>query len=995
MDGGLAVVGVPFFDSDEVSGVDCGIVKVFQSDTGKLRAVLKNPEGGAFGHFGQAVAVSGTRVVVGSSAPVGGFAHAGRVHVFDLSAPDPSIPLLSLENPDPAAYDGFGKAVAIDGDRVLVGEWADDTGELNSGVAHLFDLSSPSPETAVLSLSNPSPAENDYFGSAVAISGARAVVSAYGDDTESPNAGRAYAYDLESGTPGQPVAELFLPGAEENDWFGNAVAIDGAIVVVGAEAADAGAYNAGSVAVFDLLSNTPGAPVVVLTNPDPQENEYFGTSVSISGDLVIAGEYRDHTVVNGGGACHVFDLAGGTPVPVMLSLSKAIPEDSDYFGNAVAISGGMVLAGAWYDDLEREDAGSCYVFDLLSATPGTAVRVLGSPMALSKDHFGSSVGISGDLVVVGSPDSDSGATAAGQFIVYDLGSTSPKTPIATVRNPTPAIDDQFGSAVAISGNLIVVGAEGDDMGAEDAGVVHVFDLTSESPEEPVLTVPNPEPSAGDRFGRSVSISGGRFVVGVPEDDGSGAEAGRAYVFDLSSPTPQSPVVVLNSPNPAAGDQFGSSVAIEGDRIVVGSVSDDDGATDAGTSYVFELGSGTPGVPVFILGNPTPQLGDRFGVSVAISGDRVVVGADSDDTAASNAGSAHVFDLAGATPGVPVITLNHPGAASDDHFGHAVAISGSRVVSGAMSVDGPTDSGRVYVFNLESPTPAVPTASVAKESGNSGDLFGSSVAASGVIVVVGTPSDDRTEPDKGAAYVFGPAAPEIAVKGPLGVVLENGGMSDFGAVAMGPGGGGTLEFTILNTGITGLGIQNVTMTGGDLGDFIVDTAGMAATVPADDDTTFRVSLNPSASGTRMATLRIESSDEDENPFEIQLTGRGLSPFDDTDSDGLNDVSELRMATLGFEWDIPNPALVQAFLNNTGAAGFFAPDQVHSLRLEPPEIAIDQGGQMTLSWSLKRSADSISYDPLPMTAPQTSINEEGELEFLFGVPDNAAFFRLGTK
>ncbi|WP_226894604.1 choice-of-anchor D domain-containing protein [Luteolibacter marinus] len=996
IDGNLAVIGNPMFDAGEDMGADTGVVKVFECDTGKLVRVLKNQMGEPFDYFGHAVAISGTRVAVAEESTVGGFPHAGRVHVFDMAAPEPTVPVLSLDNPDPAAYDQFGNSVALDGDTLVVGEWRDDSGATNAGKVHVYDLSSTTPGVPLISLADPLPAEDDNFGASVAVSGTRVVVAAYRDDTGAPDAGSAYVYELDSSTPGQPAVVLSIPGAADNDHFGNALAISGTIVAVGIEAADTGALNAGRVAVFDLLEASPGSPMLILENPDPREGENFGTTVSLSGELLVVGEYRDASVVTGGGACHVYDLAGPNPSLPLMTLTKPTPEEGDFFGNSVSISGSEILVGAWYDDAEADDAGASYFFDLSSPTPGVPVSVLGNPLRKSADHFGAAVAISGDLVAIGSPDSNTGASGAGLVRVFDLGSTSPKTEVALLQDPVPAIDDRFGSAVAVSGSVIVVGDAGEDDEAPDAGTIHIFDMASPTPEVAILTIANPEPAIGDGFGTSVAVSGSRIVVGVPADDEGAVDAGRVFVFDLSGANPEVPLLTIDNPSPATGDGFGGAVSIAGDWVVVGSAMDDESGLNSGQVYIYDLSGAAPGVVAHSLQNPTPATDDRFGVSVAIWGDLVAVGADGDDAAAVDGGAVHLFDLSSATPELPFRTLHHPQPVAGDQFGGAVAVSGARVAVGAKFADnGGADSGRGYCFNLSSPTPGVPTATIGKASPSAGDHFGASIAAAGVIVVVGTPMDDKTEIDKGAAYVFGPAAPEIAVKGPLEAVLANGGSSHFGAVGIGAGGGGTSEFTILNTGITGLTIQQISLEGEDAGDFSIDLAGMDMTVAADKDTTFSVHLSPLASGPRSAVLRIESSDEDENPFEIHLTGQALSQSEDTDGDGLNDVSELRMAALGFDWEVPNPSLVQTFQTSLNSAGFFAPGQVQSLRIPAPTISrIPESGHLKLSWFLEKDAGA-GFVPLPMSEPETSVNNDGELEFLFGVEDDAAFFRLETE
>ena len=108
-----------------------------------------------------------------------------------------------------------------------------------------------------------------------------------------------------------------------------------------------------------------------------------------------------------------------------------------------------------------------------------------------------------------------------------------------------------------------------------------------------------------------------MVVGVAADTVATSLAdGRAYVYDLSSATPTVPVLTLNNPTPLREDQFGISVGISGTLVVIGTYGDDDsGAVDAGSAYVYDLTNATPGVPVFTLNNPTPAISDLFGYSV--------------------------------------------------------------------------------------------------------------------------------------------------------------------------------------------------------------------------------------------------------------------------------------------------------------------------------------------------------------------------------------------
>lgn len=235
--------------------------------------------------------------------------------------------------------------------------------------------------------------------------------------------------------------------------------------------------------------------------------------------------------------------------------------------------------------------------------------------------------------------------------------------------------------VAIAGSRVAVGAFKDSIAETSAGITFVYDVSSGTPGLPVATLTKPTSSAFDYFGTSVAISGTRVVVGAPNDDIAGPNAGSAYVFDLAGANPFLPVSTLASSSPAS-DSFGWSVAVSGARVVVGLPMDNQGGFHAGKALVYDLASSTPACPVLILANPLPSQEDDFGWSVAISGKWVVVGAYSDDTMPGNTGSAYVYDLGSATPGLPMLTLTNPSPAIGADFGLSVAISGTRIVIGA-------------------------------------------------------------------------------------------------------------------------------------------------------------------------------------------------------------------------------------------------------------------------------------------------------------------------
>ena len=397
---------------------------------------------------------------------------------------------------------------------------------------------------------------------------------------------------------------------------------------------------------------------------------------------------------------YVYEIGNAAPSVPILILNNPAPAASDQFGSAVAISGPRVVVGAAADGTATIRSGRAYVYDLVGATPAVPVVLLDNASPVGGDSFGGSVAISGLRVVVGASGRDSGAENAGSAYVFDLGNGTPSVPIATLNNPTPTVQDNFGSSVALSGTRVVVGAHRDGTFAMDAGNAYLYDLSSGTPSVAVNTLNRPGTPEGDEFGFSVGISGTRMVVGARYSDLGASNAGSAYVYDLSSSTPTEPVATLNNPTPEANDYFGSSVAISGMLVVVGALGDDSGASDAGSAYVYDLSSGTPAVPVATLNKPSLVVGDEFGGAVAIDGTRVVVGVIGDDTGATSAGSVYVYDLTSGTPTVPVTTLHNPGPAGSDYFGNSVAISDALVVVGTVRDDtGAINAGSAYCLVL--------------------------------------------------------------------------------------------------------------------------------------------------------------------------------------------------------------------------------------------------------------------------------------------------------
>jgi WD40 repeat protein len=610
--------------STDIGSLDAGTVYVYDLD-GATPTVptftLNNPSPQFVRSFGAALAISGSRLVVGAPLNASG-SSVGNAYVYDLSSAAPTVPVHTLNHPNPSNADYFGSTVSIAGTWVVVGAPYNDTDANDAGIAYVYDLAGPFPADPEFVLHNPQPAVSDRFGSAVSISGTRIAVGAPFQDIGASNAGGVYVYDVASATI--PVVVPINPDPGFSDSFGKALVLSGTDLVVGAPNDASVATSAGSAYTYDLASATPAQSVRKLSAPGPAAFTHFAGKIALSGSRLLVRGANDN---RGPSRPEVllYDLAGNTPTEPNLRLN---PKYSPYFGTSLSIDGSMAVVG---EPLFEEHTGLVRCYDLAGPSPTVPFNIF-NPVPFDDVLFGYSVSISGTRVAVGAYGSPGFTTAPGRIDVFDLASPTPDEPIARFYNPLGG--GPFGGLVAMSGTRIVAGISP----GSNSGMVYLYDLTAAIPDQPVLTLQTPTQSPDDSFGHAVAISGTRFIIGAP----TSTSAGSAYVYDLATATPTVPIAILNNPNPTADARFGESVAISGTRIVVGATWDDTGATDAGIAYVYDLSAPTPTAPVAVLRNPQPEASDYFGSSVVTDGETVAISTPYDDGGTTDRGSVSIF-----------------------------------------------------------------------------------------------------------------------------------------------------------------------------------------------------------------------------------------------------------------------------------------------------------------------------------------------------------------
>lgn len=382
------------------------------------------------------------------------------------------------------------------------------------------------------------------------------------------------------------------PTPTDSDSFGWSVAIEGNQVVIGAPLDDTHGGNVGQVHLFDAttgsLVRTLEDPTV--TPPASSSNDKFGFSVAIDGNQVLVGAPLDSTTASDNGQAHLFDASTGN---LLQAFNDPSPQTNQGFGQSVAIAASRVLVGVPFDDTQGSNVGLAYLFNASTGVAGEP-PFAGTSTTL-QDNFGLSVAIDGDLVLIGAPFNDTLGTSVGRAYLFEA---STANHLRTFENPSVKLSDQFGFAVAIDGNHVLIGAPFDDTLGQGVGQAYLFDATTGSL---LHTFDDPTPSlpaGGDEFGRSVAIEENNILIGARQDASvPNACCGQAHLFDAITGNLEQ-TYVSPFPNDPGQHRFGHSVALDGNRVLIGAYANASAGSFVGRAYLFDLNgnSSPPGVP---------------------------------------------------------------------------------------------------------------------------------------------------------------------------------------------------------------------------------------------------------------------------------------------------------------------------------------------------------------------------------------------------------------
>ena len=758
-------------------------------------AKLTATGGAADDLFGASVALYGdSTIVVGAPA-------AGSAYVFTKNSGVWSQ-AANLTATDAETGDEFGISVAVDDDTIAVGAYGkDDNSITDSGLVYVFVKSggaawATTTETVQLRASDR--AANDKFGRSVAVDTDTMVVGASGDQNTVGGAevstGSAYVFTKPNtgwaNSGGTETAKLTASDGADSDQFGRSVAVDGDTIVVGAHQNDDGGEDSGSIYVFIKPTNgwTDTTGTVKLTASNAATGDRFGIALALDVDTALVAAPRndanDDDADNGNDV-----LDAGSAYVIGTSGWAKIPDDD---------------TGNRYHEVTGLTNDITYMFAVRAVNPsgdgpvstvtGVPMPVPAAPVILSATPGDGQVALtrddpeddtitkyqySTDYIINGGGNGNNGGATFSDIPGSQADTTAyTVTGLANGTTHTLAVRavNDFGNGMTSAVTALMIpaapelsAAAGDGQVAlswDDPGNATIEKYQLWRHAEIAKLVEGDGAATNDVFGNAVAVDGDTAVIGVPGDVNNGVQTGAAFVFTKGTDG-WSRRAKLIAKDPEVGDQFGFSVALDGDTIVVGVLQDDLTAGEAGGTAAAGAGS------AYVFSNPTrggvnwdgltdtakdgltakliaddAEASDQFGRSVAVDEDSgtVVVGAWHDD---SKKGSAYVFTKD--SPGwsqAAKLTASVPLA--NDYFGRTVALDGDTVLIGASGRD--SGKGAAYVFDkpgngwTNTTTAANTVTKLAASDGGTNDLFGASVAMDGNTALIGAELQEW-------AYVF--------------------------------------------------------------------------------------------------------------------------------------------------------------------------------------------------------------------------------------------------
>ncbi len=563
-------------------------------------------------------------------------------------------------------------------------------------------------------------------------------------------------FDISSTTTQNPQKQKLITNNIQSDArFGNAVAVNDNIAIIGAYQE---ASKAGAAYIFEIDSSGTWTERQKLVAGDAQAGNLFGRSVAISDNIAIVGADDEDTGGRSAGAAYIFEYESNGTWTEKAKIQASDKKAYDNFGYAVSVSGNFAIVGAYGKDTQENNAGAAYIFERDDSGSWTEKAKIQANDTQAKGYFGNSVAINGNFAIVGAWQQDTAASDAGAAYIFERNSSGSWIEKQKLVASNGQEKDYFGRSVAISNNIALVGADNQSTGGKSAGAAYLFERDDRGNWTEKQKLQASDKQAWVNFGYSVGINGNSLIVGAYGEDTGEKNAGAAYLFERDSSGSWIETQKLQASEAQAESQFGNSVAISDSFAIVGSLKEDTGGSDAGAAYIFKV-KDLP-VPKSVnrifeqeqkIKVSEPKNNDYFGTSVAVSKNIAIVGATTPPRMYHPvAGSAYILECDDDGTWTETQKLQASDAKILDKFGTSVAISGSIAIIGTPAYGAENSA---YIFERDDNGTWTESQKIQPSDTQASISFGYSVAISGNIALVGALYEDTGASNAGAAYIF--------------------------------------------------------------------------------------------------------------------------------------------------------------------------------------------------------------------------------------------------
>jgi hypothetical protein len=792
--------------NNDGTATSAGHVRIYQYASGswsQLGADIDGEAASDYSGIGVSMNSSGDRVAIGAYRNDGSASDAGHVRIYQYASGSWSQLGSDIDGEAVSDYSGYSVSMNSSGDRVAIGANDNDGTATSAGHVRVYGYSSGS--WSQLGADIDGEAAGDASGRAVSMNdaGDRVAIGARDNDGTASNAGHVRIYEYASGSWSQIQNDIDGEAASDNSGYSVSMNAAGDRVAIGAPYNDGTASNAGHVRVYDLKA---GAPTMTITATDGSNavadgattNDATLTLTFTSSAATTNFAASDITV--SGGAISSFAATSSTVYTATFTPSSAGATTIDVAANTFTNSAGMNNTAATQFNWTYDNVVPTITGVSLAATNATIAVTMSEAVFNTNGGSGNLEAADFSLSISGGNATLSSATPSSISIsgnVYTLGinlssnmvygnETLTVTPVAnsiydavgnaastSQSNNTATLNgiaQQLGSdidgksnyersgrsvSMNAAGDRLAIGAYGNDGNGTDAGKVRIYALSSGSWSQLGSDIDGE--AAEDRSGYTVSMNadGDRVAIGAYQNDGTASNAGHVRIYEYASGSWTQ--LGADIDGEAAGDNFGFSVSFNaaGDRVAIGGQENDGAASRAGHARVYSWnGSAWSQLGADIDGE---GANDRFGRSISLNtaGDRVAIGTGENDGNGSDAGHVRVYSYNGSA--WTQLGADIDGEAQKDYLGHyglEMNAAGDRVAIGAHLNDGTgTDAGHVRVYGYSSGSWSQLGSDIDAEAAD--DRFGRSVSMNdaGNRIAIGALYNDGSASDAGHVRVY--------------------------------------------------------------------------------------------------------------------------------------------------------------------------------------------------------------------------------------------------